>query len=40
MRSLADQSVEELGGPWSVLARQKRDQRHRGVTAAVNHPRG
>jgi hypothetical protein len=25
MRSLADQSVEELGGPWSVLARQKRD---------------
>ncbi|WP_134740679.1 hemerythrin domain-containing protein [Nocardioides sp. 503] len=25
MPSLADQSVEQLGGPWSVLARQKRD---------------
>jgi Hemerythrin HHE cation binding domain len=25
MRSLADQSTEELGGPWSILSRQKRD---------------
>ncbi|UMG92536.1 hemerythrin domain-containing protein [Nocardioides sp. TF02-7] len=25
MRSLADQSEDELGGPWSVLVRQKRD---------------
>jgi hypothetical protein len=25
MPSLADQSVEQLGGPWSVLTRQKRD---------------